>query len=332
MNTEKEPRRVLITGAAGYIGRQLVRRLKDDPAVELVVATDVRAVAHGDGDKVLWDIRDIRDTALAKVMQSHRIDSVVHLASVVTPPPGMPREEMYSIDVGGTQNVLDACVRAGVRRLIVSSSGAAYGYYPDNPEWLEETAPLRGNESFAYSHHKRLIEEMLARYREKHPELLQIVFRFCTILGAQVNNQISNLFEGRFVLGVRGSAAPFVFIWDEDVIEVLRQALWRERTGIYNVAGDGAVPLPEIARRIGKPYVALPRWLLVAGLAILRTLRLTQYGPEQVDFLAYRPVLANRRLKEEFGYHPRYTSAEAFSRYWTERARQKSEPRGRRAL
>ncbi len=322
MSTAAKPkRRVLVTGAAGYIGQQLVLRLKNDAAVEVVVATDVRPFPRSGCDKVIVDVRDVRDPALAELMRSYGIDSVVHLASVVTPPPGMPRKEIYSIDVGGTENVLQACVASKVRRLVVSSSGAAYGYHPDNPEWIEETAPLRGNESFAYSHHKRLVEEMLARYRALHPDLIQIVFRFCTILGVRVNNQISALFEGRFVLGVRGSSAPFVFIWDEDVVEVLRQALWCEQPGIYNVAGDGALPLPEIARRIGKPYIALPRWLLTGALALLRAFRLTQYGPEQVNFLAHRPVLSNRKLKEEFGYVPRYTSAQAFERYWAERKR-----------
>ncbi|GIW45755.1 MAG: hypothetical protein KatS3mg077_3037 [Candidatus Binatia bacterium] len=309
-------RRVLVTGAAGYIGRQLVRRLVDEPAVEHIVATDVRPLSGVQHPKLVVDTRDIRDASLGELMASHHIDSVVHLASVVTPPPGMPRSEIYSIDVGGTQNVLQGCLRAKVRRLVVSSSGAAYGYHPDNPDWIEETAPLRGNDSFAYSQHKRIIEEILASYREQHPELVQIVFRFCTILGREVSNQISRLFEGRFVLGVRGSATPFVFIWDEDVIEVLRLALWRDTSGTYNVAGDGALTLEEIARRVGKPYIALPRWFLQASLLLLRSLRLSEYGPEQVDFLAYRPVLSNRRLKEEFGYTPRFSSAEAFDKYW----------------
>ena len=45
---------------------------------------------------------------------------------------------------------------------------------------------------------------------------------------------------------------------------------------------------------------------------MLKPLGLTQYGPEQLDFLRYRPVLDNRRLKDEFGYRPKYSSREAF--------------------
>ena len=47
----------------------------------------------------------------------------------------------------------------------------------------------------------------------------------------------------------------------------------------------------------------------------LKTLGLTENGPERVKFLRYRPVLSNRRLKEEFGYVPALSSREAFERY-----------------
>ena len=63
----------------------------------------------------------------------------------------------------------------------------------------------------------------------------------------------------------------------------------------------------------------LPAGLVGVALSILKRLGLTQYGPEQVNFLRYRPVLDNRRLKEEFGYVPRKTSAEVFE-FWRRRS------------
>ncbi len=108
----------------------------------------------------------------------------------------------YSVDVIGTKNILKACVTSGVKRIVISSSGAAYGYYPDNPDWLVETNEIRGNEQFAYSYHKRLVEEMLSDYRELHPELEQTIFRIGTILGETVNNQITNLFEKQALIGI----------------------------------------------------------------------------------------------------------------------------------
>jgi UDP-glucose 4-epimerase len=313
-------RRVLVTGAAGYLGSRLVESLAARRAagsgMACIVASDVRDVP---ADRRLPGVEyvaiDVRDPGVADVMRSHSIDTVVHLAAIVTPGAKSNRALEYAVDVLGTRNVLEACVATGVRKVIVTSSGAAYGYHADNPAWLTEDDPVRGNEEFAYSHHKRLVEEMLAEFRRNHPELGQVVFRVGTILGETTQNQITALFQRPRLIAIRGSASPFVFIWDRDVVGAIEHAVFSDRTGIYNVAGDGALSIHEIAARLGKRCVELPPWLLGAVLGLLHPLGLSQYGPEQVNFLRYRPVLDNRRLKEEFGYRPQLTSAEVFDLY-----------------
>lgn len=313
-------RRVLVTGAAGYLGSRLVESLAGRHAagagIGHVVASDVRDVPDERRiDGIAYAALDVRDASLATVLAHHRIDTVVHLAAIVTPGPASNRELEYAVDVLGTRNVLECCVAAGVARIVVTSSGAAYGYHADNPEWLTEADPVRGNVEFAYSHHKRLVEEMLAEYRGRHPALQQVVFRVGTILGETTRNQITALFERRRLIAIRGSASPFVFIWDRDVVGAIERAIDGGPAGVYNVAGDGALALQEIAARLGKPCLTLPPGLLRAVLAVLHPLGLSAYGPEQVNFLRYRPVLDNRRLKEVFGYLPRKTSAEVFDFY-----------------
>jgi UDP-glucose 4-epimerase len=309
--------RVLVTGAAGYLGAGLVEslatraRTSGDPAC--IVASDVREVTT---DRRLpgveYVVHDVREPGLAAQLGRYAIDTVVHLAAIVTPGPKSNRELEYAVDVLGTRNVLEACVAAGARRIVVTSSGAAYGYHADNPDWLTEDDPVRGNEEFAYSHHKRLVEEMLAEYRRSHPGLEQVVFRVGTILGETTRNQITALFERPRLLAIRGAASPFVFIHDRDVVGAIEHAIFGGPAGIYNVAGDGALGIREIAARLGKGCITLPPSLLRAVLAVLHPLRLSQYGPEQVNFLRYRPVLDNRRLKEVFGYVPRLSSSEVF--------------------
>ncbi len=311
--------RVLVTGAAGYLGGALLEALAPrlgDGAIAALVATDVREVgAERRRPGVDYAVIDVRDPALGDVLRSHAIDTVVHLAAIVTPGPASNRALEYSVDVDGTRNVLEGCLAAGVRRIVVTSSGAAYGYHADNPDWIDEDWPLRGNEAFAYSHHKRLVEQMLATWRVAHPGLGQLVLRVGTILGEHTRNQITALFERPGLLAIRGSASPFVFVWDRDVVGAIEHGISTGRDGIYNVAGDGALTIHEIARRLGKRCIELPPSLLRAALAVLHPLGLSRYGPEQVDFLRYRPVLDNRRLKEVFGYVPRLTSADVFELY-----------------
>ncbi len=316
--------RILITGAGGYLGRQLVARLAALPAEQRaaqIVAHDLR-LPDTPRDGVDYLACDIRSPELAKAIAQHGISVVVHLAAIM--PSGKPhtRDFEYDVDVNGTRLLLQACVDSGVQRIIVSSSGAAYGYHADNPPWLTEDMPVRGNAVFAYSHHKRLVEELLARYRHEHPALEQVVLRIGTILGATVRNQITDMFEKPRLLAIQGSDSPFVFIWDQDVVGIIEQALCDGPPGVYNVAGDGALTITQIAQVLHKKTRRLPAWLLRGALSILKPLGLTQYGPEQLDFLRYRPVLLNTRLKTVFGYTPTYTSAQVLELYQRARAQQ----------
>ncbi|WP_089960558.1 SDR family oxidoreductase [Limnohabitans sp. 2KL-3] len=306
-------RRVLVTGAAGFLGQGLIAQLARQGDSEAVVAVDVREVPEAQRlSGITYLTQDVRDPALAYTVAAHQIDTLVHLAAIVTPGKGANRAFEYSVDVEGTRNVLQACVAHGVQHIVVSSSGAAYGYHADNPAWLTEDMPLRGNESFAYSHHKRLVEEMLAQYRQSHPQLQQTVLRIGTILGERVNNQITALFEKPRLLAVQGSDSPFVFIWDEDVTGAIVHALSGQApSGCFNLAGDGALTIFEIAQRLNKRTRVLPAWLLKTALWLGSHLGLSRYGPEQLDFLRYRPVLLNTALKRRFGYTPQKTSAQA---------------------
>jgi UDP-glucose 4-epimerase len=329
----KKRRAVLVTGSDGYLGRQLVKDLTGERAhFEKIVAVDVRNTPQGErqpGVEYLTD--DVRSPALAERFREFHIEVVVHLASIVTPGKKSDRKSEYSVDVLGTKNVLESCIQSGVHKLILTSSGAAYGYHPDNPLWLEEHHALRGNPEFAYSDHKRQIEEMLASYREARPELQQLVFRPGTILGDAANNQITAFFQKPVIIGLLGVASPFVLIWDKDVVACLIKGIREDTTGIYNLAGDGVITLREMASRMGKPYLPLPVSLVWAVLWILKSFGLTQYGPEQIGFLRYRPVLSNRRLKDTFGYTPQKTTRDVFE-YYLNACRRSSLPSGSRDL
>jgi len=305
--------RVLVTGGAGFLGSHVVAALAAHPQVERVVAGDIRRPRDLPGGAVFEHCDVTEAGALEPVLRRHGIDVVVHLAAIVSP--GRDHDLEYRVDVEGSRNVLEACVAAGVGRVVVSSSGAAYGYHPDNPEWLRESDPVRGNDEFPYSRHKRLVEEMLAACREEHPALEQVVFRIGTILGPTVRNQITALWDGRRLLAIRGSASPFVFVWVDDVAGAMTRAATDGPPGVYNVAGDGRMTVTEIAARLGKRTLTVPAGVLASALRIGRALRLTVHGPEQVGFLRYRPVLANDALKDVFGYTPQKTSREAFEAY-----------------
>ena len=345
----------MITGAAGYVGSLLHRRLKEptgkndsesvpDHFPKPVAGTDIRFPGERNPDQILCDITD--HGAVDELFQRQRPQLVYHLASMVNPTNAKQRKLAYAVDVQGTRNILEACIRYGTRRLIVTSSGAAYGYHADNPVPITEDRPLKPYTAFPYSHHKQLVETMLAEHVSTGlgPEI--VIFRSGTIVGETTSNQITALFEKARLLAIRGSDSPFVFIWDEDVVGALMHAgrlkgrarlkspAFRKRAeansdsqsdgnsesflapaGVYNLAGDGWLTVRDLAGLLNKEIRWLPAGPLKLILGLARPLRLSRYGPEQIDFLRYRPVLDNTRLKEVFGYSPAKSSLEAFLFY-----------------
>lgn len=307
--------RILITGAAGMVGQGLLDELSGHD----VFATDLRAPDHMP-ESATYLHMDVTTDEPDKVIARVKPDVIVHLASIVTPPPKAGRALAYAVDVEGTRKVLNAAIATGVRRLVVTSSGAVYGYHKDNPIPLRESDPLRGNPEFPYSDHKRQVEEMLQDARQQVPDLEQVVLRVGTVLGQGTENQITALFHKPRLLVVSGSDSPFVFIWTRDLARILRRAATDGPTGIFNVAGDGVLTAADLSKTLAKPILRLPAWALRAGLTVARPLGLSRYGPEQVRFLQYRPVLDNTALKSVFGYTPEKTSAEVFD-LWRRQAR-----------
>ncbi len=306
--------RILITGAAGMVGRALLSELANTN--HQIIACDVVPPKKLPNNARFCPM-DVTSDAPLRVIARAQPDVIVHLASIVTPPAGSGRTFAYDVDVNGTRNVLNAALAAEVKRLVVTSSGAAYGYHADNPVPLKENDAIRGNAEFAYAHHKRLVEDLLAEARINAPQLEQVILRVGTVLGQGTDNQITDLFHKPRLLAVRGSESPFVFIWTRDLARILLRAATDGPAGIFNVAGDGALGATDLATILKKPILRLPVWVLKAALAVARPLGLTQYGPEQVRFLQYRPVLCNDALKRDFGYSPEKTSREVFE-YWLE--------------
>lgn len=309
---------LLVTGSQGYIGSQFIKHCANQKQYfKRIVALDIRLPKEDQKiEGITYVEEDIRSENIEKIIEENKVDIVVHLAAIISITGNNSALFEYDVDVNGSSNLIHACIKQGVKKFIHSSSGAAYGYWPSNVDTiLTEDMKMLGNNDIPYSLHKYLVEEKLAKVKVDHPEMQQYIFRVGTILGATTNNPITDYLKRPKLLCIKAYPSSFVAIWDQDLVEILFKATQDGKPGIYNVAGDGAIPTQELAKLLGKPADIKPLWLLKLAFRILRPLGLVKYGPESLKFIQYRPVLSNAKLKREFAYTPIKSTKEVFE-YW----------------
>jgi UDP-glucose 4-epimerase len=157
--------RILVTGGAGYIGSQTARRLRE-AGHEVVIFDDLRRGhrgAVGDLPLIVGDVRD--DALVADVLRRHRTEAVVHFAALKSVEESVADPGRYfDNNVGGTNAVLSAMARMGVRRIVFSSSCAVYGTPEASP--VDETAAVAPINPYGES--KLLSERLLPSFERAH--------------------------------------------------------------------------------------------------------------------------------------------------------------------
>ena len=319
--------RVVVTGSTGTVGREVVRLLEDDPRVADLVAT---ARVARDGGELGWlhtsaIAADVREpAALDRAFTG--ADVVVHAAFSIYGG-RQDHEELRDVNVGGSRNVVDAAIRAGVRRFVYLSSIAAYGIRRDNPQPLLERDALRPTPNHFYATHKYEVEPEL-RERLAGAGIETYGLRPCGIVGPHAAGAALDPVPGRLADVVRRAmhtaarvglrpvvvapAVPTQFVHAEDVAQaVVLSVLGDGPPGEYNLAGEDVVEGEEVPRLLGLRVVPLPRALrrpVMRATAALQGLHPVFAWP--LTFA--EPVIVDTaKARNELGWRPRYTSRAA---------------------
>ncbi len=309
-------RRIAVTGASGYVGYRLVERLAEEDAIELVLATDVQPLPKSIGPKVVFRRYDVMEPA-GTLLTDHKIDSVVHLAFILEP--RRDKAAVRRVNLGGAENVLEACGRAGVSYVLNLSSTSVYGAHPDNPDELTEDSPPRPVNGFQYSEDKLESEKLFNEYGREHPDCGVATLRGCPVLGPHADNYIARSLSPPLLVGFKGEDPPMQFIHEDDLVEIMARCVLDRVSGLYNVAGRGTVRWNRMARSLGRPRLSLPAMLLLGLTWASWTLGIQSTSPAPGLRYARYPWVANAdRLTDRLGYATVRTSEETweeFARY-----------------
>jgi len=314
---------VAVTGPTGEIGIAAVNALEADPAVDRIIGMARRPF---DPESRGWSKTAYRQ---GDIVDRHSVDAlvadadvVVHLAYVIFG----SRAESRRVNLAGTRNVFEASVAcSSVRRLVYTSSVAAYGFHDDNPQPLTEDVPARGSHAHYYSEQKAECEALLAELVAGRKEA--VVLRPCIVAGplatALADSMPWRMIGDKLPDGVRRAIGatpirpvlpapnvPVQLVHHDDVAAaIVAGTIAAVADGAYNIAGDGEVTIADIARALGAVAIPVPNSIVTAAAAALARLPRVPAQLEWLQALRVPTLMDTSKAKRELGWQPLYSSA-----------------------
>jgi nucleoside-diphosphate-sugar epimerase len=311
MNTE----RILVTGATGFTGGHLYERLAGEGyAVRALVRQPQQCAGlqQWGGEVVVGDLCTPRTVAAA--MQG--VDVVYHIAALFRPE-NVSRQEMWETNVQGTQNLLDAAIKAGVRRFVHCSTVGVHGDIRQPPA-TEETPYGPGDH---YQASKAAGERLVLEYM-RAGRLPIVVFRPGGIYGPR-DRRFLKLFKsiqmGTFVMLGTGNVL-YQMIYIDDLIDGILRCGTNQRAigNVYILTGAEPTTLRQLVQVIAEVLGVRPPWLrfpvtpvYVAG--VLCELLCKPLGIQpplyrrRVDFFRKTRCFDIAKAARELGFSPRTT-------------------------
>lgn len=315
---------VAVTGPTGEIGRSVVAALEREPQVEAILGMARRPFSPAAHGWTRTDYRqgDVLDRAAVDALVA-TADVVVHLAYVIMGSRAASRQ----VNLRGTHCVVEAALASPrVRRLVYTSSVAAYGYHADNPSPITEDVPARGSPEHYYSEQKAECEALVAT-ATAGSSLAVYLLRPCIVAGPTATvladsmpwRQLADRVPGalrRLVAAVPVTwpllpdpGAPLQLVHQDDVATaVVAATLGAGPPGAYNLAGDGTVTLTQVAAALGVGSIRVPRVTAVAASAMVARLPLVPASLEWVHVARTPVVMDTTKAWRELGWRPAYTS------------------------
>jgi UDP-glucose 4-epimerase len=307
---------VALTGAASFLGRNLVGVLEEDPGTARIVAIDVKS-PDTSGPKTRMYPVDLTAPAseerVAEILGAEGVDTLLHLAFLSSPTHAAAwAHELESV---GTMHVLNAARRVRLRKLIVWSQTILYGAHPTNPNFLTEQHPLRADVGEPFFADKVDAEGEVAAFAAKAKGTVVTVLRTAPIVGPTVNNYITRYLAERIIITLLGFDPLWQFIHEVDAIAAFKLAIDRDFPGVFNIVGEGVLPLSKIIKLAGRASLPLFHPLADATIAAAWAAQAAYAPPSFLRYLRYLCIADGEKAAREMGFRPAYTTREALLDY-----------------
>jgi len=310
----RPPRRrvVAVTGAASFLGANLIGALEEEEAVRSLVALDARPPGTAGNKTRLYDFdltHPAAEERLSEIFVAEGVDTVLHLAFLASPTHG--RGYAHELESVGTMHLMNACRRTRVKKLVMWSQTLLYGAHPTNPNFLSEKHPLRARRTEPCLADKIEAESEALRFGKPGRGRTVTILRTAPIIGPTVDNFLTRYLSHRLVPTVLGFDPLCQFLHEADAVAAFRLAVLRDAPGVFNVTPDGVLPLSTAIRLAGRSPFPLPRALAAPLVGALWVAQVAEAPPSFFDYLEFVCVADGELARRALGFRPLYTSREA---------------------
>lgn len=306
---------VLVTGATGHIGFNLVQMLKaQNRKVRVFVRSDVPWLSKLDVETARGDVRDAE--SIQKAMEG--IETVYHLAAIISIVRGM-REELLATNEAGVRNVMDACLKQGVRRVVHFSSIHAFSSTPLDGLVDESRAHITekdhgwGDYDLSKAAGERAVQAAITK------GLNAVIVNPTGVIGPH-DHRPSSL--GKALLDMHNRKLPslvdggFNFVDARDVAQGAMFAEERGRTGERYILSGEWLSTKDLAKLVEErtksrpPRFVCPLWLARAAAPFAEAYGKARkqtpvFTVASIDTLQHYRSISNEKARKELGYQPR---------------------------
>ena len=294
--------RVIIIGEREIVAKTIIDRLRESPIVETcqrVPKLPKRLDGSLSGD-------------YATLFRERAIDTVVYSPLSIS-------GEYKTADLADAEAIFEQFARSGVSRVVVLSNAAIYGASCRNPGLISESRSLGINTKDPIARKWEELETLANRYLGGAAGVRVTILRLVSVPTHGVADYFSRLFRNSLAVTLPGYDPSIQVLSLDDLAAAVRCAIEKSEGGIYNVAPDGVIPLRVALRFCRSHRIPVPRWLQRIARPALSRLKLADPMP-QLEYIRYSWTVSNRKIKQELGFIPARSSAEALRDFVTANA------------
>ena len=308
--------KVLVTGGSGFLGINMIRKLLEK-GVEDIVCLDLIEFNYPEKDKIkhiVGDIRNASDVENAMV----GIDIVIHTAAAL---PLYTKEEIYTIDVNGTQTLLKEAHKVNIDRFIMISSTAVYGI-PDHHPLFEDDKLIGVG---PYGKAKILAEEVCLEFKKKG--MCIPIIRPKSFIGPERLGVFALFYDwakdGKNFPMIGSGNNKYQLFDVEDLCDSIHLCMTKDKdivNDIYNVGAKEFTTMKEDYQVVldeagfGKKILGFPAWPMITILRILEFFKLSPLYKWVYETACKDSFVSIDKAEQKLGFKPKYSNKDALLR------------------